>query len=441
MGDLDRFDPLDGAARAEAAKIIRESRISYAVKDGTPVTIKLSGDLTPDTTDWSVIFGAEAELISQLPEAALQRRAPLIYERYANVAGAEKAASRAANTLDLKTCGVDLLRADLLAVHNETARLYMTNYQVERQRTELAWFVTRIGIVALGVFVAFIGWPFLLRGLQEKKLDSCTIGLVYALVMLILVYVAIRFRRWLATRRPSGIAAAFVLLVVLTASAQAQETATVPPVTTSSADATSTTTDDAAKQAAAKKADEEKKAAEATKAEDAAKADDAKKLEAQKKAAERRRAEEEAEDEEYRKLTNLPIVPLMLLAGILGATFSILQRVQRSTAADPLVALFNLRAARSQIYLSIVSGAIAALVVFAIFCGGMLEGGLFPTIVNRGSNGEGKSMMKLVEYLRGTGPRTHLDYGKLLVWGFIAGFAERFVPDILDKFTSSTKKA
>lgn len=140
------------------------------------------------------------------------------------------------------------------------------------------------------------------------------------------------------------------------------------------------------------------------------------------------------------ELMDLPIIPLVMFAGVLGAAFSILQRVQRSTAADPLLALFNLRAARSQIYLSIVSGAIASLVVFAVFSGGMLEGGLFPRIANANSPQQCQGVMKLVKYLQATGPCTHADYGKLLVWAFVAGFAERFVPDILDRFTASAKK-
>lgn len=90
---------------------------------------------------------------------------------------------------------------------------------------------------------------------------------------------------------------------------------------------------------------------------------------------------------------------------------------------------------------SVVSGAIAALVVFAIFCGGMLEGGLFPKIVNNLSPAtDGPPMMELITFLNETGPVKHVDYGKLLVWAFIAGFAERFVPDVLDKFTASARK-
>jgi len=138
----------------------------------------------------------------------------------------------------------------------------------------------------------------------------------------------------------------------------------------------------------------------------------------------------------------LPIGALVAIAGIMGATFSILQRAQRSTlGTEPVVALFSLRAARRQAYLSIISGVISALVIFCVFAGGMVQGALFPTFVNKFTYGTTvRFPMKLYDFFNSTGPQTHLDHGKLLVWCFIAGFAERFVPDMLDRFTSAAKK-
>ena len=48
--------------------------------------------------------------------------------------------------------------------------------------------------------------------------------------------------------------------------------------------------------------------------------------------------------------------------------------------------------------------------------------------------------MRAYDFIVNTGPQNFTDYGKLLVWSFIAGFAERLVPDMLDRFTAASKK-
>jgi hypothetical protein len=40
----------------------------------------------------------------------------------------------------------------------------------------------------------------------------------------------------------------------------------------------------------------------------------------------------------------------------------------------------------------------------------------------------------LLKFLLATVPATSADFAKLMVWSFVAGFAERLVPDTLSRF-------
>lgn len=184
----------------------------------------------------------------------------------------------------------------------------------------------------------------------------------------------------------------------------------------------------------------------------------------------------------------------VMLAGIVGGCVSMLQRIQSSpTDGD---ALFNLAALTSGwrgIMLSPVYGGIFAFLLFVLFAGGVLNGAVFPTIITpqrmptaaatpapavgasrtptstpspasaasptnppltqptnaatpaaaTASGSETPSptptpaprggVLQVKQFLKETGPASGVSFALLVVWSFLAGFAERLVPDTLNR--------
>jgi hypothetical protein len=81
----------------------------------------------------------------------------------------------------------------------------------------------------------------------------------------------------------------------------------------------------------------------------------------------------------------------------------------------------------TQMYVTIVIAGILAIVAYGLFLSGLVQGSLFPEFENTTQSYGG-----LTEMLLGLAPRTNLDAAKAILWGFIAGFSERFVPNIID---------
>lgn len=81
----------------------------------------------------------------------------------------------------------------------------------------------------------------------------------------------------------------------------------------------------------------------------------------------------------------------------------------------------------TQMYVTIVIAGILAIVVYGLFLSGLVQGSLFPEFENSTQSYGG-----LTQMLLGMAPKTNLDAAKAILWGFIAGFSERFVPNIID---------
>lgn len=157
-------------------------------------------------------------------------------------------------------------------------------------------------------------------------------------------------------------------------------------------------------------------------------------------------------------------------AGIVGGCVSMLQRIQSApTEGD---ALFNLAALTNGwrgLSLSPLYGAIFASLLFVLFAAGILRGSVFPKIETVGSEttqpaaaaateaGPNPSasptptpapaptatptsrVLQVKDFLKETGPKDGVSFALLMIWSFIAGFAERLVPDTLNRLVAKTE--
>jgi hypothetical protein len=128
-------------------------------------------------------------------------------------------------------------------------------------------------------------------------------------------------------------------------------------------------------------------------------------------------------------------IAFVLFAGALGATFSAQRRIQ-TTVGDriSLVSLMRSGSTRLSVQIAPIIGALSAAVIAFLFASGLLTGSLFPKIA---IIGQPEGALPLFLPLNSA---NDLQFAMLLVWSFIAGFAERLIPDALDRLATQADK-
>jgi hypothetical protein len=136
------------------------------------------------------------------------------------------------------------------------------------------------------------------------------------------------------------------------------------------------------------------------------------------------------------------ILPVVVLCGSLGAIFSSLIRLYGYSDLPALLShdgLQGLNARSVLVYATvpIVVGAIASALLYMILASKMISGTLFPEF---GCVPE-QSCVGIRGLTENFSPMSPIDYAKAIVWGFIAGFAERLVPDAISSFAQAANSA
>ncbi len=118
--------------------------------------------------------------------------------------------------------------------------------------------------------------------------------------------------------------------------------------------------------------------------------------------------------------------------GLIGGFVSIQQRLKK--LGDEELELL----ARSwfQILLIPIYGGIFSLVLYIGFLSEIIKGPLFPHFLILEFKGPMPTDEDVLKFLQTTLPASGQELAKLLFWSFVAGFSERFVPQLLEKSQS-----
>ena len=134
---------------------------------------------------------------------------------------------------------------------------------------------------------------------------------------------------------------------------------------------------------------------------------------------------------------NIPVLAMVMFSGWVGGLVSVQQRLQSIPEGDPLFGALQITASKWSIFLAPFLGAIFAILLYLLFVGDLISGQLFPkisTVLTHWPDG-----LPFPDFASRTGPDHGTDWAKLIVWSFIAGFGERFVPDILNRLIERAK--
>lgn len=137
---------------------------------------------------------------------------------------------------------------------------------------------------------------------------------------------------------------------------------------------------------------------------------------------------------------SIPTLIIVMLCGALGGLISTYRRLQGMPMdGNPAVNLVVLSGSTGSTIWAPAFGAIFAAVFYCLMISGLVSGDLFPHLTTATAGDGQEGSLGLDVFLRCTGPKAGVDLAKLMIWAFLSGFAERLVPDTLDRIASSAE--
>jgi len=127
---------------------------------------------------------------------------------------------------------------------------------------------------------------------------------------------------------------------------------------------------------------------------------------------------------------------IVMFAGAAGGITSCIRRLYLAEPGTQLLrSLSDLRSTWVSVGAAPLLGAIFAIVLHLCFVGGLIKGSLFPELT------VGTQVATMKGFIFGIVSGTPADFAKVILWCFLAGFAERLVPDMLDRLAAQATTA
>lgn len=124
---------------------------------------------------------------------------------------------------------------------------------------------------------------------------------------------------------------------------------------------------------------------------------------------------------------------MVFTCGLIGGFVSIQQRLSKIGDQE----LNLLSRSWAQVLLIPIYGGVFAMILYVIFLSEVIQGNLFPKfyIPPAPSKPDGVFMQQI---LKDTYPLSGQDFAKLIFWSFVAGFSERFVPQVISNIANKS---